>query len=109
MLRARGGQPAAEGVLGVAGQPPPHGRLGRPGHTGLRQHAQAIDLRRGLDDPREHQGSEHLIGTGRPVEPQVVIGHRQRAHRCPAREATIGYDPTRDRARIGTQIQVRAC
>ena len=92
-------------LLRIGGQAPLERRIRRRREPGLLQHPQAVELAGRLDDPRQHQLTEHLIPARWPGRSPAPGSARSRASsRCPIREEVIGSGPP---AAAGIQAQVK--
>ena len=104
---ARRGQPGPPGLFGEDGQTPLEGGIRRRGDADLVDDPQAVQFAGRLNDPREHQRSEHLVVTGGRREPQHLVGVAQR---IPQVAHPRGGDGQRllagSRPQVHTQVQL---
>ena len=99
--RARSRKRLLELRFGIHRQPTVQCRIRGAGYAGLVENSQRVSLAGGLDDPRQHQLSEHLIPVGGLVEAQQVVGTAQRVPQL--RRARGG-----DRQRLGRRLRRHA-
>ena len=92
-----------KGGLGEYRQAPRHGPVGDRLDTDFTHHPQRVLLTGRLDDPGQHQISEHLITSGRVIKPEPGIGPAQGIPQMPRMRTDDFQRRTGDAGRVAPQ------
>jgi len=82
MRRAGLRQPLPPRLYRIRRQAALDGPVGHRSDPGLLQDPDAVQLADGLDDPGQHQVTEHLIPAGRGLEPEHPVGALKRVEQA---------------------------